>query len=107
MIRRGLNQRADLNPGSDSMRLDLFLKQSRLIPRRSLAREVCDHGGVCVNGHVSKGSKSVKVGDLIQWYQRRRKTTVKISEIPAIRPGKKDAAVLYELVEVEILPEEN
>jgi ribosomal 50S subunit-recycling heat shock protein len=107
MIRHEPNQRVELDPSSDSMRLDLFLKQSRLIPRRSLAREVCDHGGVWVNGHVSKGSKSVKVGDVIQWCQRRRKTTVRVSKIPVIRPGKKDAVVLYEMVEMDLLPEEN
>ena len=59
-----------------------------------------------MNGHVSKGSKVVKVGDLIQWHQRRTKTMVKISKIPVIRPGKKDAAALYELVGVEFSAEE-
>jgi ribosomal 50S subunit-recycling heat shock protein len=107
MSRHGVTPPADSGPSGESMRLDLFLKQSRLIPRRSLAREVCDQGGIWVNGHASKGSKSVKVGDLIQWHQRRRKTSVKVSKIPVMRPGKKDAAALYELVQMEILPEEN
>lgn len=106
MTRDRMNLPPGSNPSSDSMRLDVFLKQSRLIPRRSLAREVCDNGGVSVNGRVSKGSKLVKVGDLIQWHQRQKKTSVKVSKIPVARLGKKDAATLYKLVGVELLPEE-
>ena len=45
------------------MRLDLFLKVSRLVPRRSLAQEFCDAGVVSVNGASAKSSKEVKAGD--------------------------------------------
>jgi ribosomal 50S subunit-recycling heat shock protein len=91
--------------GSDaapaSMRLDLFLKGSRLIPRRSQAREVCERGAVSVNGHVAKSARPVKVGDVIEWRQHRRITAVRVSWIPAGRPGKHEAARLYEPVGTE------
>ena len=84
-----------------SMRLDLFLKLSRIIPRRSLAQEICDHGGIAVNGSTAKSSRLVHPGDLIQWRQRHKVTTVKVEQIPRVRPGKVDAAALYLAVRTE------
>lgn len=48
------------------MRLDKFLKVSRLIKRRTVANEACDAGRVLVNGKVAKASVNVKVGDIIE-----------------------------------------
>lgn len=48
------------------MRLDKFLKVSRLIKRRTIANEACDAGRVLVNGKVAKASLNVKVGDVIE-----------------------------------------
>ena len=48
------------------MRLDKFLKVSRLIKRRTVANEACDAGRVTVNGTVAKASVKVKVGDIIE-----------------------------------------
>ncbi len=48
------------------MRLDKFLKVSRLIKRRTVANEACDSGRVMVNDRVAKASTSVKVGDIIE-----------------------------------------
>lgn len=48
------------------MRLDKFLKVSRLIKRRTVANEACDAGRVLVNGLVAKASQKVKVGDIIE-----------------------------------------
>lgn len=48
------------------MRLDKFLKVSRLIKRRTVANEACDAGRVLVNGNVAKASVKVKVGDVIE-----------------------------------------
>ena len=48
------------------MRLDKFLKVSRLIKRRTVANEACDAGRVSVNGQVAKASVKVKVGDIIE-----------------------------------------
>jgi ribosomal 50S subunit-recycling heat shock protein len=83
------------------MRLDLFLKRSRLIPRRTLAQQACEAGSISVNGQVSKGGKPVKVGDLIQWRQRNRSLTVKVSRIPGSGPGRNEASSLYVVIGVE------
>ena len=48
------------------MRLDKYLKVSRLIKRRTIANEACDAGRVMVNGKVAKASVNVKVGDIIE-----------------------------------------
>lgn len=48
------------------MRLDKFLKVSRLIKRRSVANEACDAGRILVNDKVAKASLNVKVGDIIE-----------------------------------------
>ncbi len=48
------------------MRLDKFLKVSRLIKRRTVANEACDAGRVMVNGNVVKASYNVKIGDIIE-----------------------------------------
>lgn len=48
------------------MRLDKFLKVSRLIKRRTVANEACDAGRVIINGKPAKASASVKVGDVIE-----------------------------------------
>lgn len=50
----------------DKMRLDKFLKVSRLIKRRTVANEACDAGRVLVNGKVAKASVNVKSGDIIE-----------------------------------------
>ena len=47
------------------MRLDKYLKVSRLIKRRTVANEACDNGRVTINGKVAKASTEVKVGDVI------------------------------------------
>ena len=48
------------------MRLDKFLKVSRLIKRRTVANEACDAGRVTINGNPAKASTNVKVGDVIE-----------------------------------------
>ena len=52
--------------GGISLRLDKYLKVSRLIKRRTVANEACDAGRVLVNGNVAKASVKVKVGDVIE-----------------------------------------
>ena len=52
--------------GEEKMRLDKFLKVSRLIKRRTVANEACDAGRVLVNGNVAKASVKVKPGDVIE-----------------------------------------
>jgi len=48
------------------MRLDLVLKQSRLIKRRTIAKELCDAGKISINGKVSKPSSEVNEGDILE-----------------------------------------
>ncbi|NLT94975.1 MAG: RNA-binding S4 domain-containing protein [Clostridia bacterium] len=48
------------------MRLDKFLKVSRIIKRRTLAKEVCDGGRVKINGNIAKAGSTVKVGDILE-----------------------------------------
>ena len=48
------------------MRIDKFLKVSRLIKRRTVANEACDAGRVSVNGKIVKASQEVKIGDVIE-----------------------------------------
>lgn len=61
-----LPERKSQERGNIDMRLDKFLKVSRLIKRRTVANEACDAGRVMVNGVVAKASVKVKVGDVIE-----------------------------------------
>lgn len=89
------------------MRLDLFLKASRLILRRSLAQEFCDAGLIFVNGVKAKSSKEIKAADEIEIKRRNRVTKVKVLEIPAKKQVSKDlSAQLYKVIFEETLPEE-
>ncbi len=90
------------------MRLDLFLKASRLILRRTLAQKFCDAGLVKVNDLTAKSSREVKPNDEIEIKRHNRLTKVKILEIPAKKQvSRQDADKLYEVVSEEILPEES
>jgi ribosomal 50S subunit-recycling heat shock protein len=86
------------------MRLDLFLKASRLILRRTLAQQLCDAGRVKVGGLKAKSGKEIKAGDVIELRRRDRILTIKIKEIPSSKQvSRNDAAGLYEVVSEEIL----
>jgi ribosomal 50S subunit-recycling heat shock protein len=81
------------------MRLDLFLKASRLIPRRSLAQEYCDKNLIRVNGISAKSSKGLAVGDEIEIKRRDKRVVVRIVAIPATKQVSRDAASgLYSVV---------
>jgi len=89
------------------MRLDLFLKASRLILRRSLAQEFCDAGLIFVNGAKAKSSKEIKANDEIEIKRRTRITKLKVLEVPAKKQVSKDqAANLYEIISEQILEDE-
>lgn len=84
------------------MRLDLFLKASRICPRRTIAQKLCDASVVSVNGSVAKSAHAVKAGDEIIIRRRDRVTTVKVLNVPSERQtSKKDAGSLYEIVSEE------
>lgn len=57
---------ANREKGKANMRLDKYLKVSRLIKRRTVANDACDAGRVTINGTVAKASSNVKVGDVIE-----------------------------------------
>ena len=63
------------------MRLDKFLKVSRLIKRRTVANEACDAGRVLVNGNVAKASVKVKIGDVIEIQFGTRIVKVEVMDI--------------------------
>lgn len=89
------------------MRLDLFLKTSRLIPRRSLAQEFCDAGLIRVNNQIAKSSKEIKSDDEIEIKRRNRITRLKVLEIPAQKQvSKQSAASLFEILSEEVTEDE-
>lgn len=56
----------NINMEGDSMRIDKFLKNSRIIKRRTVAKEACEQGRVLVNGKIAKPGTLVNVGDIIE-----------------------------------------
>ena len=76
------------------MRLDKYLKVSRLIKRRTVANEACDNERVCVNGRPQRASYDVKVGDRIAIRYGERTVTVEVLAISET-VGKADAPSLY------------
>jgi len=83
------------------MRLDLFLKWSRVILRRTLAKEMCDAGRVMVNGQEARAGRDVHVGDTISVRMPRRELTFRVRFIPSHAPSKEGAREMIELVEAE------
>jgi ribosomal 50S subunit-recycling heat shock protein len=82
----------------DRMRLDLFLKWSRVILRRTLAKETCDSGRVQVNGQEARAGREVRIGDTVSIRFPRRQLTFRIRSIPAHAPGKEGARDMIEIV---------
>ena len=80
------------------MRLDKFLKVSRIIKRRTVANEACDNGRVIVNGKAARASYDVKVGDLIEISFGTRIFKAKVLQV-AQTVRKDDAALMYSIVE--------
>ena len=76
------------------MRLDKYLKVSRLIKRRTGASEACDNERVTVNGKVARASYEVKVGDVIAIRFGERTLSVEVVSVQE-NAGKADAAALY------------
>ena len=79
------------------MRLDKYLKVSRLIKRRTVANEACDNGRISVNGRVVKASYDVKVGDKIEISMGTRTISVEVLLV-AETVKKDDAAAMYKEV---------
>ena len=81
------------------MRLDRYLKLARLVPRRSGAKELCDAGGVQVNGQAAKAGREVRAGDRITLQLPARELTVEVLGMPAGRSvAKADARLLFRVL---------
>lgn len=81
------------------MRLDLFLKLSRVCPRRSIAQKLCDAGFVLLNGRPAKPGHDIKVGDVIDVRRPDRETEFRVRAVPGNRNvSKKDSPDLIEVL---------
>ena len=80
------------------MRLDKYLKVSRIIKRRTVANDACDSEHVTVNGRSAKASYDVKVGDVIEVGFGQRTLKVRVLDVRDFT-AKADAASLYEVIE--------
>jgi ribosomal 50S subunit-recycling heat shock protein len=86
------------------VRLDIFLKLSRLCPRRTLAQELCDAGFVLLNGRPAKSAHAVKAGDEINIRRRDREIIARVLKAPASRNvSRHDAGQLVEIVSEKLL----
>jgi len=81
------------------MRLDLFLKASRISPRRTIAQKLCDAGLVYLNGTPAKSAHVVKVGDEISIKRGDKILKLKVLAVPSERQkSRKSAGMLYEIL---------
>jgi ribosomal 50S subunit-recycling heat shock protein len=81
------------------MRLDKWLKISRLIKRRTVAKMACDQGRVLINDRIAKSSAEVEADVIIHIELGSRALTVKVLDIPLKTPQASDASKLYEVIE--------
>ncbi|HKP48149.1 MAG TPA: RNA-binding S4 domain-containing protein [Pyrinomonadaceae bacterium] len=85
------------------MRLDLFLKASRLCLRRTVAQRLCEAGRVTLNGKVAKSANEVKAGDEIGIARGDKITTIRVLSVPDARQtSRKEAAALYETLSEDV-----
>ena len=80
------------------MRLDKYLKVSRIIKRRTVANEACDAGRVTLNGRVARASRDVKVNDIIEISFGSKNVKVQVLNV-AETVRKDDAALMYKIIE--------
>lgn len=89
------------------MRLDLYLKASRLVLRRAVAQSLCEAGLVSVNGLVAKPSRTVHVGDEITLRRHNHLLTLRVLKVPITRQtSRSDAASLYQILSDTVLSED-
>ena len=81
------------------MRLDQFLRASRLVLRRTVAQELCEAGAVEVNGQPARASRTVRPGDEITVRRRSRALTVRVAAVPETKQvSRSEAPALYEVL---------
>ena len=81
----------------NKMRLDKYLKVSRLIKRRTVANDACDAGRVSINGKVAKASVDVKTGDVIEIESGNRTVKVRVIDVKET-VKKEEAAEMFEYI---------
>lgn len=79
------------------MRLDKYLKVSRIIKRRTVANEACDAGRVIVNGKPARASYDIKVGDIIEITFGARNFKAEVTAVCEV-VKKDDAAAMYKII---------
>ena len=80
------------------MRLDKFLKVSRIIKRRTVANDACDAGKVTVNGKIARASYDVKIGDIVEITLGEKTVKFKVAEVKEVI-RKEDACTMYEYID--------
>ncbi len=80
------------------MRLDKYLKVSRIIKRRTIANEACDAGRVMVNGRVARASLDIKINDIIEISFGAKNVKVQVLNV-AETVRKDDASLMYKIIE--------
>ena len=80
------------------MRLDVFLKLTRLIKRRSLAKKYCDHNLVKVNHQTAKAAKEIRIGDNVIIAFRNRIVTAEVLKIPPKGLKAKESSTYYKII---------
>ena len=81
------------------MRLDKFLKVSRLIKRRTVANSVSEMGRVFVNGNPAKPAKQLKIGDIIEIEYASGKEKVEVLKVPEGNVSIQESSMLYRVIE--------
>ncbi len=79
------------------MRLDKYLKVSRIIKRRPLAKKICEAGGIIVNGRVAKASTEIKVNDIIEVKLGTKNLKVQVTNVLPFSRSE-EAASLYKVL---------
>ncbi|MBU9722002.1 MULTISPECIES: RNA-binding S4 domain-containing protein [Bacillaceae] len=87
------------------MRIDKFLKVSRIIKRRTMAKEVAEQGRVQINGQTAKAGANVKIGDEIAIQFGQKHIVVRVDRLEE-SARKEDAATFYTVIKEERIPEE-
>lgn len=79
------------------MRVDKFLKVSRIIKRRTIANEICQKGYISVNGRTAKASTSLKIGDIITIFFAKKEVEYEVLELKD-STKKEDASKMFKII---------
>jgi ribosomal 50S subunit-recycling heat shock protein len=79
------------------MRIDKYLKNARIIKRRTIAKEACEQGRIMVNGKVAKPGTEIKIGDAIHIQFGNKELDIRVTELTE-STRKEDAADMYEVI---------